>query len=107
MNLPYGFSKQIDAKFHLAPERMTPAGLASSFDVEQAVSAGEQTRAPIPVLETNRVEARRNFAVLTGQAPGAFQGAPPKMFRFRCSTAAPLRVAIKMVAARFLGHSRL
>ncbi|WP_372657188.1 efflux transporter outer membrane subunit [Hydrogenophaga sp.] len=47
------------------------AGLVSSLDVEQAVSATEQTRAQIPALQTSVSQALNALAVLTGQAPGA------------------------------------
>ena len=47
------------------------AGLVSSLDVEQAVSAAEQTRAQIPALQTSVAQALNALAVLTGQAPGA------------------------------------
>lgn len=46
------------------------AGLVSSLDVEQAVSAAEQTRAQIPALQTSLGQALNALAVLTGQAPG-------------------------------------
>ena len=46
------------------------AGLASSLDVEQAVSTTEQTRAQIPALQTSVTQALNALAVLTGQAPG-------------------------------------
>lgn len=47
------------------------AGLATVTDVEQARAAVEQTRALLPNLETNLVQARNRLAVLTGQTPGA------------------------------------
>jgi NodT family efflux transporter outer membrane factor (OMF) lipoprotein len=47
------------------------AGLVSSLDVEQAVSAAEQTQAQIPALQTSVVQTLNALAVLTGQAPGA------------------------------------
>lgn len=53
----------------------TQAGLASSLDVEQAVAASEQTSAQIPSLQTSAAQALSSLAVLTGQAPGALQGA--------------------------------
>jgi multidrug efflux system outer membrane protein len=53
----------------------TQAGLASSLDVEQAVAASEQTSAQIPSLQTSASQALSRLAVLTGQAPGALQGA--------------------------------
>ncbi len=46
------------------------AGLASSLDVEQAVSTTEQTRAQIPALQTSVTQALNALAVLTGRAPG-------------------------------------
>ena len=46
------------------------AGLASSLDVEQAVSATEQTRAQLPSLQASAAQAKNALAVLTGQAPG-------------------------------------
>lgn len=52
----------------------TQAGLASSLDVEQAVTASEQTSAQIPSLQTSAAQALSSLAVLTGQAPGALQG---------------------------------
>ena len=47
------------------------AGLVSSLDVEQAVTATEQTRAQVPSLQTSVDQALNALAVLTGQAPGA------------------------------------
>lgn len=49
------------------------AGLASSLDVEQAVSASEQTAAQIPALQTSVAQNLSSLAVLTGQAPDALQ----------------------------------
>jgi outer membrane protein, multidrug efflux system len=49
------------------------AGLVSSLDVEQAVSATEQTRAQIPALQTSVEQALNALAVLTGQAPGTLE----------------------------------
>jgi len=49
------------------------AGLVSSLDVEQAVSASEQTSAQIPALQTSLAQSISSLAVLTGQAPGALQ----------------------------------
>ena len=57
----------------------TQAGLASSLDVEQAVTSTEQTRAQIPALQTSVAQSLNALAVLTGQAPGALEtalGAP-------------------------------
>ena len=51
------------------------AGLASSLDLEQAVASTEQTRAQIPALQTSIGQSLNALAVLTGQAPGALQGA--------------------------------
>jgi multidrug efflux system outer membrane protein len=51
------------------------AGLASSLDVEQAVTAAEQTQAQIPALETSVLQALHGLAVLSGQAPGALHAA--------------------------------
>lgn len=50
------------------------AGLASSLDLEQAISATEQTRAQIPSLETSLRQSMNQLAVLTGQTPDALQG---------------------------------
>ena len=49
------------------------AGLVSSLDVEQAISASEQTSAQIPALQTSLAQSISSLAVLTGQAPGALQ----------------------------------
>jgi NodT family efflux transporter outer membrane factor (OMF) lipoprotein len=46
------------------------AGLVSSLDVEQAVTAAEQTQAQIPALQTSVGQTLNALAVLTGQAPG-------------------------------------
>ncbi len=46
------------------------AGLVSSLDVEQAVTATEQIRAQIPALQTSLGQAFNALAVLTGQVPG-------------------------------------
>jgi outer membrane protein, multidrug efflux system len=50
------------------------AGLVSSLDVEQAVSARAQTAASIPSLISLAAQSRYRVAVLTGQAPGAVDG---------------------------------
>lgn len=47
------------------------AGLATSLESEQARAAVEQTRAQLPVLQTQIAQARHALAVLTGQAPDA------------------------------------
>ncbi len=47
------------------------AGLVASLDVEQAVSATEQTRAQIPALQSSVSQALNALAVLTGREPGA------------------------------------
>jgi multidrug efflux system outer membrane protein len=47
------------------------AGLASSLDVEQAVSATEQTRAQLPSLQASASQAMSALAVLVGQVPGS------------------------------------
>lgn len=47
------------------------AGLATVLDVEQAETSYQQTRAQIPSLESNLVQAMNRLAVLTGQVPGA------------------------------------
>ena len=49
------------------------AGLTSSLDVEQAVSATEQTQAQIPSLQSSMDQSLNALAVLTGQAPGALK----------------------------------
>lgn len=49
------------------------AGLASSLEVEQAVSAAEQTQAQIPTLQSSVDQSLNALAVLTGQAPGALK----------------------------------
>lgn len=54
------------------------AGLVSSLDVEQAVSAAEQTQAQIPALETGVAQASNALSVLTGQAPGTLNAALDK-----------------------------
>lgn len=51
------------------------AGLVSSLDVEQAVSATETTRAQLPALQTGISQALNALAVLTGQPPGVLQAA--------------------------------
>jgi NodT family efflux transporter outer membrane factor (OMF) lipoprotein len=48
----------------------TQAGLATSLEVEQARTAVAQTRAQLPVLETNVAQTLHSLAVLTGQPPG-------------------------------------
>jgi outer membrane protein, multidrug efflux system len=47
------------------------AGLASSLEVEQALSAVEQTRAAVPSLQSAAARAAHALAVLTGQPPSA------------------------------------
>lgn len=49
------------------------AGLASSLDLEQAISATEQTRAQVPALQTSVAQSLNALAVLTGQVPGTLQ----------------------------------
>lgn len=49
------------------------AGLASSLDLEQAVTATEQTRAQIPALQASIGQSLNALAVLTGKPPGALQ----------------------------------
>jgi multidrug efflux system outer membrane protein len=51
------------------------AGLASSLDVEQAVTAAEQTQAQIPALEASVLQSLHALAILSGQAPGALHAA--------------------------------
>ncbi len=45
------------------------AGLVSSLEAEQSLSATEQTRAQLPVLQTSIAQTRHALAVLTGQPP--------------------------------------
>jgi len=47
------------------------AGLATTLDLEQAVSSYEQQRAQIPSLESSLTQGMNRLAVLTGQMPGA------------------------------------
>jgi outer membrane protein, multidrug efflux system len=47
------------------------AGLVSSLEVEQSLTAIEQTRAQLPVLQTSIEQTRHALAVLTGQPPAA------------------------------------
>jgi NodT family efflux transporter outer membrane factor (OMF) lipoprotein len=47
------------------------AGLVSSLDLEQAISATAQTEAQLPALQTGVTQTLNALAVLTGQAPGA------------------------------------
>jgi multidrug efflux system outer membrane protein len=47
------------------------AGLVSSLEAEQSLSATEQTRAQLPVLQTSIAQTRHALAVLTGQPPAA------------------------------------
>lgn len=78
------------ARRHLATQQETReltawrvrAGLAGQTALEQAVTAAEQTRAQIPVLESGMTAAENRLAILTGQAPGAWHD--------RLSAVAPL-----------------
>lgn len=45
------------------------AGLVSSLEAEQSLSATEQTRAQLPVLQTSIAQTLHALAVLTGQPP--------------------------------------
>ena len=45
------------------------AGLVSSLEAEQSLSATEQTRAQLPVLQTSIAQTRHALALLTGQPP--------------------------------------
>jgi NodT family efflux transporter outer membrane factor (OMF) lipoprotein len=47
------------------------AGLLSSLELEQALSATAQTEAQLPALQTSVTQTLNALAVLTGQAPGA------------------------------------
>ena len=47
------------------------AGLVSSLDLEQAISASAQTEAQLPALQASVTQTLNALAVLTGQAPGA------------------------------------
>ncbi|MEZ5663845.1 MAG: efflux transporter outer membrane subunit [Burkholderiaceae bacterium] len=49
------------------------AGLASSLDQEQAVTALEQTQAQIPALQASVSQSIHALSVLTGQPPAALQ----------------------------------
>jgi len=49
------------------------AGLVSSLDVEQAVSAAEQTQAQVPALQTSIAQSLNALAVLSGRTPGALE----------------------------------
>lgn len=69
------------------------AGLASSLDLEQAISAAEQTRAQIPSLETSLRQNMNQLAVLTGQAPGVLQ--------HKLATAAAIPQAAQTLAVAF------
>ena len=51
------------------------AGLVSSLDLEQAISATAQTEAQLPSLQTGVAQSLNALAVLTGQAPGALGAA--------------------------------
>jgi multidrug efflux system outer membrane protein len=51
------------------------AGLTTSLEVEQARAAVEQTRAQLPLLETNIAQTLNSLAVLAGKAPGALPAA--------------------------------
>lgn len=47
------------------------AGLVSSLEVEQSLTAIAQTRAQLPLLQTSIEQSRHALAVLTGQPPAA------------------------------------
>ena len=49
------------------------AGLATALDEEQAQSTYQQTRAAIPVLQSNLVQAMNRLSVLTGDPPGSLE----------------------------------
>jgi len=66
------------------------AGLASSLDVQQAVSSYEQQRAQIPSLESNLAQGMNRLAVLTGEAPGAVSD---QLTPRRAVPVAPLEIA--------------
>jgi NodT family efflux transporter outer membrane factor (OMF) lipoprotein len=51
------------------------AGLVTQLDVEQALTAVEQTRSQVPALEAAIRDTRNTLAVLLGQPPGALDGA--------------------------------
>lgn len=66
------------------------AGLASSLDLQQAVSSYEQQRAQIPSLESNLTQGMNRLAVLTGEAPGAVSD---QLTPRRAIPVAPLEIA--------------
>ncbi|HZW14098.1 MAG TPA: efflux transporter outer membrane subunit [Noviherbaspirillum sp.] len=47
------------------------AGLVGSLEMEQAQANLEQTRAQIPLLETNLAEAQNRLSILVGDVPGS------------------------------------
>lgn len=51
------------------------AGLVTSLVTEQARAATAQTAAQVPALASNLAQARHALALLTGQPPGALEGA--------------------------------
>ncbi len=69
------------------------AGLLSSLELEQAVSATAQTEAQLPALQTSVTQTLNALAVLTGQAPGALEAA--------LSDAAPIPAAPASLALAF------
>jgi outer membrane protein, multidrug efflux system len=75
------------------------AGLATSVEVEQAVTAVEQTRAQLPTLRSAAAAAAHALAVLAGDAPAALAGrlAVPAPFP---QPAGDLVVAIPAAALR-------
>lgn len=50
------------------------AGLVAALDVEQAITAVEQLRAQLPLLEASLAQARHRLAVLTGRTPDGLAG---------------------------------
>ncbi len=69
------------------------AGLLSSLELEQAVSATAQTQAQLPALQTSVTQTLNALAVLTSQAPGALAAT--------LSTAAPIPTAPADLAMAF------
>lgn len=69
------------------------AGLLSSLELAQALSATAQTEAQLPALQTSVTQALNALAVLTGQTPGALQT--------RLGEAAPIPTAPADLALAF------
>lgn len=71
------------------------AGLASSIDLEQAITASEQTQAQMPALQASVSQTIHALSVLTGQVPAALN---TQLTQARAIPLAPAHLALSLPA---------